>query len=79
LKKDYNINIYNYSIGMTGIAIPDQPIFVCVGLYTGSEMKVNFGQEPFVFDIEGYKKSLKVAQRQQKLNAESSNEVVEVA
>jgi len=67
------------NLGMTGIAIPDQPIFVCIGLYTGSEMKVNFGQEPFVFDIEGYKKSLKVSQRQQKLNAESSNEVVEVA
>ncbi|ORY25029.1 hypothetical protein LY90DRAFT_674999, partial [Neocallimastix californiae] len=65
------------NLGMTGIAIPDQPIFVCIGLYTGSEMKVNFGQEPFVFDIEGYKKSLKVAQRQQKLNSDSSNEVVE--
>jgi len=66
------------NLGMTGIAIPDQPIFVCIGLYTGSEMKVNFGQDPFVFDIEGYKKSLKAAQRQQNLNAESSNEVIEI-
>ncbi|ORX41668.1 hypothetical protein BCR36DRAFT_587878 [Piromyces finnis] len=64
------------NLGMTGIAIPDQPIFVCIGLYTGSEMKVNFGQEPFIFDIEGYKKSIRIAQKQQNLNAESSNEVI---